>query len=228
MASRTVFQLASFNPRAALSRGATHLFERHAREAKGVSIRAPRFHAARRTLQVHDSHWTGFNPCAALSRGATTCVPDSGTADRIFVSIRAPRFHAARPVARMARRSYYSVSIRAPRFHAARPILSNRSHTPPATVSIRAPRFHAARHELIPIPYRSYQRFNPRAALSRGATPAPLPHQGSPSRLQSARRAFTRRDLAEIRDVVRNCFNPRAALSRGATCGAERPLSGND
>ena len=107
----------SFNPRPALSCGATK--KRAVRNAlQAVSIRAPHFHAGRRASEPRPARWRGFNPRPALSCGATRTCParspssirfnprpalscgathlqDAANA-RLFVSIRAPHFHAGR------------------------------------------------------------------------------------------------------------------------------------
>ena len=202
-----------FNPRPALSCGATRL---------GIA--------------VHLVYYC-FNPRPALSCGATCC--DASIVVEFEVSIRAPHFHAGRPKSGLfvtrcrpfqsAPRTFMRgdgpasrdprdgvVSIRAPHFHAGRHVPARRGHHP-LYVSIRAPHFHAGRPtcRTQPTPACLFQsaprtfmrgdasvssegndrgRFNPRPALSCGATSAAAPAGSRP-----------------------DCFNPRPALSCGAT-----------
>ena len=85
----------SFNPRPALSCGATG--RSHEQRIAGlVSIRAPHFHAGRRSpLSSLPLQEQSFNPRPALSCGATFLF--EYFPDRFDVSIRAPHFHAGRP-----------------------------------------------------------------------------------------------------------------------------------
>ena len=109
------------------------------------------------------------------------------------------------------------VSIRAPRFHTGRPGTSRRLAAGPR-VSIRAPRFHTGRPGgRLPAWLRAFC-FNPRPALSHGATSRADQSVGHRRRFQSAPRAFTRGDgvvYSQVRWTGR--FNPRPALSHGAT-----------
>ena len=156
----------SFNPRPALSCGATSSMTGNYNTWL-VSIRAPHFHAGRPGQTCPLITVPGFNPRPALSCGAT---PSHEQADSLHgVSIRAPHFHAGRRrpgqhagpdgAFQSAPRTFMrgdeshdyqqllsSVSIRAPHFHAGRLRHAKRIGFF-RLVSIRAPHFHAGRLE---------------------------------------------------------------------------------
>ena len=130
-----------------------------------------------------------FNPRPALSCGATL------TALHIdclrTVSIRAPHFHAGRPGSGLVPTDCVGVSIRAPHFHAGRRVCSD-AHARDGS-------------------------FNPRPALSCGATAAPPTYCKIVS-FQSAPRTFMRGDAQSwVKQPLTWGFNPRPALSCGAT-----------
>ncbi len=131
-----------FNPRPALTRGATRTND---------NTKTPR---------------QSFNPRPALTRGATAvswCV-----APVVVVSIRAPRSRAGRPGLRPSQPLGLSVSIRAPRSRAGRPTAF--SHADFAWLFQSAPRAHARGDQFVALVVVVQACFNPRPALTRGAT----------------------------------------------------------
>ena len=161
-----------------------------------VSIRAPRFHTGRPTCYFRlNQISTRFNPRPALSHGATFLWLRKEVFSLLFQS--APRAFT-RGDTRKASCSFplSYVSIRAPRFHTGRPngfIQFSWNFG----VSIRAPRFHTGRRLAGALIFKRCACFNPRPALSHGATAEALG-----------------------RKAVKIGFNPRPALSHGATTHA--------
>ena len=202
----------SFNPRPALSCGATIILP-YIFANVFVSIRAPHFHAGRplmaanvdqpslfqsaprtfmrgdHSAQMMTAHIISFNPRPALSCGATNESSVGGTQGT--VSIRAPHFHAGR----RPRGGGYAgdwMFQSAPRTFM-RGDCAQRCWAGELCVSIRAPHFHAGR---------------PKSSSDTRRDPA----------FQSAPRTFMRGDQPEVlREAYEKGFNPRPALSCGAT-----------
>ncbi len=231
--------LRCFNPRPALTRGAT--LEIGGLLAAGiVSIRAPRSRAGRPST-------AGFCLGANLFQSAPRAHARGDVSGQLpvvsgCVSIRAPRSRAGRPSRHAGRFDAINVSIRAPRSRAGR-LMKLARVIDGLFVSIRAPRSRAGRRQSSPVSMsgstfqsapRAHARGDPRDLIPRVRTDrvsirAPRsragrlhrsPYVGVECVFQSAPRAHARGDsmCPRLLPAIQS-FNPRPALTRGATAG---------